>query len=183
MISGEGVEKDEIKAFQWYKKAADQGNAKAQYSLGWCYQFSSVVEKDEKEAVKLYKMAAEQGLAEAQYSLGWCFQSGVGVNKDVTEAIKWYKKGAINGSEKASKNLNKFSEWVVLTDEDNKETIRWYLKAAEDDVAWAQYDLGWCYLTGTGLAQDRNKAIELFKKAKEKWFVPAHDQLVKLGVY
>ena len=34
---GKGVPKDEAAAIDWYTRAANQGLASAQYSLGWTY--------------------------------------------------------------------------------------------------------------------------------------------------
>jgi TPR repeat protein len=58
-----GVEKDEHEAAKWYRLAADQGHAVAQYSLGVCYSNGTGVVKDEREAVKWYRLAADQGYA------------------------------------------------------------------------------------------------------------------------
>ena len=65
--NGTGVEKDEQKAVEWYKKAAEQGYASAQFNLAVCYENGTGVEKDEQEAVEWYKKAAEQGYASAQF--------------------------------------------------------------------------------------------------------------------
>ena len=46
---------------KWYTKAAEQGDAGAQYNLGNCYRAGTGVKKDEKEAVKWYTKSAEQG--------------------------------------------------------------------------------------------------------------------------
>ena len=35
--NGDGVTKDKAEALKWYRKAADQGHAKAQYALGWMF--------------------------------------------------------------------------------------------------------------------------------------------------
>ena len=35
--SGEGVPEDDAEAVRWYRLAADQGHADAQYNLGWMY--------------------------------------------------------------------------------------------------------------------------------------------------
>ena len=51
---GTGVEKDEQKAVEWYKKAAEQGYANAQSNLGWCYESGIGVGKDEQKAVEWY---------------------------------------------------------------------------------------------------------------------------------
>ena len=57
---GAGIKKDERKAFEWYKEAAEQGYAEAQNSLGVCYYNGEGVEKDESKAVEWWQKAAEQ---------------------------------------------------------------------------------------------------------------------------
>ena len=52
-------------AFKWYTKAAEQGEAWAQYFLGIMYYDSEGVPKDYKEAAKWFTMAAEQNNAMA----------------------------------------------------------------------------------------------------------------------
>ncbi|MBO5694798.1 MAG: protein kinase, partial [Lentisphaeria bacterium] len=69
-----------------YRKAAEQGDAKAQNNLGDCYYKGHGVTQDYKEAVKWYRKAADQGLASAQCNLGVCYEYGHGVEKNLTEA-------------------------------------------------------------------------------------------------
>ena len=97
--------KDYAEAVKWYRKAAEQGNAEAQYMLGDCYRWGTGVTKDYAEAVKWYRKAADQGYASAQYWLGYCYFRGDGVDKDKTEAVKWYRKAAEQGSSYARKWL------------------------------------------------------------------------------
>ena len=52
-----------------FRRAAEQGDAKAQFSLGWCYSKGEGVAKDTKKAVAWYRKAAEQGDMAAQYAL------------------------------------------------------------------------------------------------------------------
>jgi TPR repeat protein len=66
---GTGVTKDEVEAVKWFRKAAGQEYAGAQYNLGVCCQLGTGVTKDEQEAVKWYRKAAEQGDAEAKKAL------------------------------------------------------------------------------------------------------------------
>ncbi len=54
---------------KWYRKAAEQGNAKAQCRLGWCYYYGDGVYKDRAEAMKWYRQAAEQGDPMAKWKL------------------------------------------------------------------------------------------------------------------
>jgi TPR repeat protein len=82
-------------------KAAEQGDVKAQLSLGSSYYFGKGVFQDFAEAMKWYRKAADQGEAKAQYNLGDMYANGTGVVRDYTEAVKWYRKAADQGNVKA----------------------------------------------------------------------------------
>ena len=72
------------------RKAAEQGDAKAQFNLGDAYFFGEGVAKDQAEAMKWLRKAAEQGDAKAQFNLGNAYKYGIGVGQDRAEAMKWY---------------------------------------------------------------------------------------------
>ena len=61
---GQGVRQDYAKAASWYRKAADQGNAGAQYMLGEMYCWGQGVERSLPLAAKWYLKSAEQGIAD-----------------------------------------------------------------------------------------------------------------------
>jgi TPR repeat protein len=54
-----------VEAVRWYRLAADQGEAWAQYSLGRMYEDGRGVRRDRVEAVRWYRLAAAQGLEQA----------------------------------------------------------------------------------------------------------------------
>ena len=64
--NGEGVPKDDTEAVKWYRKAAEQGNATAQYNLGSCYDFGEGVAKDDVIAYMWYNLAAASGYGDAK---------------------------------------------------------------------------------------------------------------------
>ena len=66
---GDGVAKDLEEAIKWWRKAADQGDANAQFNLGWAYSNGEGVAKDSEEAAEWFRKAAEQGHAGAQRAL------------------------------------------------------------------------------------------------------------------
>lgn len=147
-----------------YRKAAERGEADAQYRLGDCYAVGRGVEKNDAEAVKWYRKAAEQGDADAQYSLGECYAV-----KDETEALKWYHKAAEQGHEGAKGRL---VGWYELEEDRavkwyRKAEVGWYRKAAEQGCVIAQFRLGMCYATGAGVEQNQEKAKEWFDKIKD----------------
>ena len=69
--NGKGVTQDYKEALKWYPKAAEQGNAYGQNSLGIMYDSGHGVPKNHAEAVKWFSKAAEQGYADGQTNLGY----------------------------------------------------------------------------------------------------------------
>ena len=55
------VPKDSTEEATWLRNSAEQGNAEAQWRLGYFYQTGQGVAKDDAEAVKWYRKAAETG--------------------------------------------------------------------------------------------------------------------------
>ena len=100
--------------FEQTKKAAEQGDAFAQYSLGLRYVDGRGVAKDDAEAVKWYRKAAGQGNADGQFELGYMYESGRGVAKDEAEAAKWYQKAAMLGNVNAVRRLENMSAKATM---------------------------------------------------------------------
>jgi hypothetical protein len=67
---------------KWHQKAAERGNANAQFVLGMMYRDGRGVLKDDVKAMQWIKKAAEQGYAEAQFRLGIAYLLGQGVAHD-----------------------------------------------------------------------------------------------------
>ena len=173
----EGVEQAPMDTVQWYRKAAEQGSADAQCSLGICYHNGEGVKKDEKEAVRWLRKAADQGNIKAQCLLGVCYLNGEGVEKDAKEAARWFYKAAEQGDVVAQNALGvryDNGEGVPL---DKTEATRWYRKAAEQGNAEAQCNLGTKYEYGEGVSQDKSKAASWYRKAAEQGFAHAQCNL------
>ena len=149
------------------KRAAEQGDAKAQFNLGCCYDFGDGVENDLREAVKWYRKSAEQGYASAQFNLGCCYDRGEGVEKNLREAVKWYRKSAEQGHAKAQFNLGVCYSFAIGVEKNLQEAVKWYRKAAEKEIAAAQFNLGYCYYRGEGVIQNKIKAYAWFALASK----------------
>ncbi len=175
---GEGVEKDLVKAVEWYSKATKgrMGSTlhsfgyvvRAKLNLGLCYEFGKGVEKDMVKAVEWYSKAAKQGHAGAQYHLGRCYGNGEGVEKDLGKAIEWISKAAQQKHGNAQYVLAQCYYYGEGIDKDISMALEWYSKAAENNCAEAQYQLGFCYENGIGIEKDLTKAIEWYTKAAKQ---------------
>jgi uncharacterized protein len=63
---GHGVPQDYAEAMRWYRKATDQGHARAQYDLGLLYQNGLGVPKDIRQARAWMRKAAATGNVDAK---------------------------------------------------------------------------------------------------------------------
>ena len=95
---GRGVPKDDAEAVKWYRQAAEQGDADAQFVLGVKYDSGQGVPKDDAESVKWHRKAAEQSDADAQVALGIAYFTGRGVTKDIVLTYMWSSLAAAQGN-------------------------------------------------------------------------------------
>lgn len=92
---GNGVEINDAKAVNWWKKSAQQGNPFAQYDLAMAYhEGKGGLKKSSKKAVEWFRKSAEQGEMRSQYNLGIAYYNGLGVKKDRAQAMEWFQKAA-----------------------------------------------------------------------------------------
>lgn len=80
-----------------WKNRAREGDAAAQYMLGFCYYLGEGVSLNYTEAAKWYHLAANQEHADGLSSLGLCYLLGRGVPRDSSEAVKWLGRAADKG--------------------------------------------------------------------------------------
>lgn len=66
---GNGVERNTEKAVELYCEASRQGDAEAQYNLGWIYAMGRGIQRDDATAAYFFTMAAKQGDALAERML------------------------------------------------------------------------------------------------------------------
>ena len=119
--------------FQEYKTKAEQGDAEAQFNLGFCYDDGRGVAKNYAKAAKWYRKAAEQNFAPAQFNLGYCYDKGQGVRKNKVEAVKWYRKAAEQGHTQAQFNLGYCYVNGQGVGKDKVEGYAWFSMAAKAD--------------------------------------------------
>lgn len=94
---------DYATAFAKFTKAAEAGNASAQFGLGVMYATGRGVSKDYQQAVRWYTKAAEAGGVNAQYNLASMYYRGQGVPQDYVLAHMWANLAAIKNSEYVKK--------------------------------------------------------------------------------
>ncbi|MBE6639566.1 MAG: sel1 repeat family protein [Ruminococcaceae bacterium] len=155
-------------AVAYYRKAAAQGDFRAQNNLGTCYEQGLGISKDEGKAVYWYRKSADQGNSAAQINLANCYLSGKGVAKDWTMAVSLYQKSAEQNHAIGQRALALCYQFGKGIKKDDKEAAQWYEKAAMQDYAPAMANIGDCYYNGIGVAKNYEKALFWYKKGAEQ---------------
>ena len=88
-----------------YRKAAYQGQARAQLSLGGMYYEGRGVVQRYIEALVWCRKAAAQRQANAQFNLRELYRDGLGVPKSTARALSWYRKAATQEDELAMERV------------------------------------------------------------------------------
>ena len=88
-------------AAAWFRLAAAQGNADAQYALARLHYQGFIIPRDTGEMMHWLTRLAGQGHARAQITLGAVYEFGLDdVRPDLAEALKWYELAAeLGGAE------------------------------------------------------------------------------------
>ena len=117
-----------------YRRAAELGDPKGMYKLGFCYDFGNGrLTRDKAKAVEWSQKAAEAGDADAMCALGRCYRDGEGgLTKDESKAVEWYQKAAEAGDAYAMFYLGicySYGEGGLIRDE--AKAMEWKRKSRE----------------------------------------------------
>lgn len=82
-------------AFNWYLKAATQGDADAQNNVGLFYYYGIGVNQDYTQAFKWFLKSANGNSSFASKYLGRCYEYGYGVQTNYQKAVDWYAKADV----------------------------------------------------------------------------------------
>ena len=124
-------QQDYDKVIKLFKNGAKQGDAEAQYNLGYMYENGKGVEGDYVIAAEWYEKAAAQGHAKAQNNLAFLYRKGYGVPQDIDKAIELYEKSAGQGCTIAQTNLGYLYKHGTEVEQDYVKAAEWFRKAAE----------------------------------------------------
>lgn len=141
---------DLLKAFTWYREAAEQGLVAAQLRLAEMFYFGEGVPQDSETAEKWYRKAAEQGNMVAQYGLGQIYYDV----DEFLQAKQWFSKSAAQGYPNAKKKLGMMYYKGQGVPRQLSVAFQWFKQAAEQGVADAQNNLALMYFKGEGITKD-----------------------------
>lgn len=188
---GVSVDRNLKQARVWYRKAAELGHVKAQFSLACSFEQSDF------EQAKIWMLrAAQQGHPQAQYAVGQMCLRALSGAQDKLDALVWFAEAAQQGNATAQfalggllkKDADGMAHTAITQAASGGyadaqyamgeryrhgtgvaknwlEACRWYQMAAEQDHAQAQCALAGCYAEGKGAKKDLAHAFAWYEKA------------------
>jgi TPR repeat protein len=159
------MKRDFAAAAKWFRLAAAQGHAGAQFCLASQLAAGEGVTRDYTEAAKWYGLAASQGDVSAQFRMGELLNEGRGVAQDHAAAATWFRKAAEHGDAGAQFSLGLLSSTGQGVKKDYVEARKWYGLSALQGNWGAQINLALLYSTGLGGTRDYPLAYMWFSVA------------------
>ncbi|MCQ2256573.1 MAG: sel1 repeat family protein [Bacteroidaceae bacterium] len=181
-------------AMSWLRKAAEKGNADAQFNLAVMYRDGEGCHVDYSQALIWFEKAANNihPRADAYGAIGQMYQNGFGVARDLSKAKICYEKGANMGSSfsmlclfriyrdvgdldnafvwakkaaDAGDEEAAFKVYVFLKDKDLKTAMKYLKKSADGGNAIAMFWYGYRQMFGEGVTRNEDAGYELIRKA------------------
>jgi TonB family protein len=96
---------DYVAALTLFRPLAEQGDARAQRSMGLFYRYGRGVAENDMQALLWFGRSALRGNSAAMNDLGMMYLDGRGVPRDFSKAAFWFKRSALLGSPFGQSNL------------------------------------------------------------------------------
>lgn len=120
-----------------------------------------------KKAFPLYDKACKENNAEACYKVGFMYENKQSVKKDLDKALSMYELACEKGDGRSCYKVAKiYDNSGILKKEENIDlALKFYKKSCEKDFGLACSNLGTLYLYTVDPDNNKNNAINAFKKA------------------
>ena len=167
-------------AAPFYRQAAENDHAEAQYVLATMYKTGRGLQRDPALAAEWYGRSAEAGYPLAQFTMGNIYMKGDGVPQNVPMAVKLYSQAAEQDHAQAQYNLGVYY-YRAGTAADYRKAEQWFIRAARQDEPSSQNALGRMYASPhAGIRLDRVRAYAWFSLAAANGSTDAQAELNKL---
>lgn len=189
-LNGElGLKRSAKEGVKWLKRSADAATPEfphALHELALLHErgIDNVLFVDPEYACELLAQAGEMGYAPSAYKLGVNYEYGrMGCPQDAGLSIHMYNIAAQQNHKEACFAL---TAWYLvgapsILPQSDTEAYLWAKKAAEQELAKAEYAVGYFTEMGIGTVKDLKEAKEWYKRAAEHGDKRANQRLASLG--
>lgn len=184
--------KDYKNAVPLIKKAADMGNAEAQYNYAVCYQEGIGVPKSDIIANDLLLKSAKQGWVDAQFKLAYSYTIGRGVDKDDKQAFYWSLQCARQNDAECMWNVVGLYQLGRGTAKNTDSMLHWAIRLGcmpnpenlkiSGQITSARLNLAKMYYAGDMIKKDLLKSYVwylLFNESKRDFSIIVQDQQIE----
>ena len=179
--NGLGIERDDKKAADWYRLAADRGDREAMFALGMFHLGGRIgAAPNREQAAKLLAAAAKLGHAASAYNLGLLYLEGQSFPQDFVRAAELFRTAAQLGNPEAQYALATLLKEGRGVPKDLNEAARLLGAAALADNTDAQVEYAIALFNGLGIARDERAAAVLLAKAARKGSPVAQNRLANI---
>jgi uncharacterized protein len=156
---------DAIKAAQFFKQAANQGNGKAATKLGFMYETGQGVKLNLDSALSFYKQAAKLKDGNAYLELARIYQEDKLLPQNFELAAQYSKDGMALGNTVCQNKLAYFYFKGLGVQQSYTKAFALYKPLVDKWDVNAMYFLGLCYRNGYGVKANEAEAIKWLQKA------------------
>ena len=166
-------DKDTAQGIEWFRKAAAQAYAPAEFQMGQLYDFGFGVAQDDGTALEWYSRAAEHGSAAAQRAVGDFYRKGRGIPADLAKAAAWYRRGADGDDVRAQNQLGEMYFTGTGVPLDYASAYFWYSVAA-GQAPLLDNRKGLLELRNIAAARMTPEQLAQAERRVAEWKPPAH---------
>ncbi len=173
---GKGIEENKQLAYNWFQKAAAQGDQAARYYAAHLLYYGDGIIQDKAKALDEWREAADAGLGEAQYQLAKIL---IRSKKTRDEGLQYLNRAAQSGIMGAARDLGYMhakGKWGFSPN--MRHALYWYNIAAEAGDPESLYISALFLLEGKYIQPNRAKAIHYLKMAAGQDHADAMEQLI-----
>lgn len=122
---------DDDREFEWWMRAAQDGEPRAQFMVARSYKNGDGVGRDEDEAFVWFLASAQQGFLPAQITVAGYYETGGPIAPDIEEAIYWHERASEQDSVNSQFRLYQIYRGTEDRPVDRVAAYQWLTIAAE----------------------------------------------------
>lgn len=179
--NGKGIDADQVLAFEWMKKAAEQRHIQAQVECADMLFDGIGTEQDTVTAIQYYQLAADKGNNDARIKVAALVDFNV--DPDREDICGFFKKLAEKGN---PVNEYRYADLLLKTawnEKDREEAFKWFLSSADKGNLDSKYQTAIMYRDGIGIKADLNSFVIMLRNAAESGHPKAQSSLAEMLLF
>eukprot|EP01080_Neovahlkampfia_damariscottae_P004823 gene4823-8409_t len=172
--NGIGVEKDVIKAFNYFQKSSSHGNSKSMILLGQLFKNgSSFIEKNFKKSMNYFEKSIEFKNWEGYFEIGNLYFDGILCDQNIELALIYFKKGEEKNESNCLNSIGYFYENGIIFEKSIDKAIEYYERSSILKNAFSFFNLGLIYMDEYENKLDLKKSYDYFLKSADLGYAKA----------